>query len=183
MARTIRPITAEYLQPALDLVYESFTDWRDEAEGTLVRRLVQEIRSKEFYLPALEIICTDDDGALLGYCMFSRFHLGGKFTDELLMLTPVCVKPGFQRQHISRDMIEFGLARAREMGFAACIVEGNPANYRSRGFVTAAEHGILPGKTVHLPRIECLMAMELVPGAFERINGEVEYDCYTTLME
>ena len=103
--------------------------------------------------------------------------------DELLMLTPVCVKPEFQRQHISRDMIEFGFARAREMGFKACIVEGNPANYRNRGFVTAAEHGILPGKTVHLPRIECLMATELIPGAFETIQGEVEYDFYECLNE
>ena len=183
MARTIRPITPEYMTPALDLIFESFSDWIDENEGTLVRRLAQEIRSMDTYLPELEIICTDDDGTLLGHCMFSRFHLGGKFTDELLILTPVCVKPGFQRQHISRDMIEFGIARAREMGFAACIVEGNPDNYHSRGFVTAAEHGILPGKTVQLPDIRCLMAMELVPGAFEWINGEVEYDCYKTLSE
>ena len=150
MARHIHPITPEQLTPALDLIYESFTDWRDETEGTVVRRLTQEIRSKRYYLPELEIVCTDDDG-LLGYCMFSRFHLGGKFENELLMLTPVCVKPGYQRQHISRDMIEYGMNRAREMGFKACIVEGNPANYHSRGFVTAADHGILPGKRYTCP--------------------------------
>lgn len=183
MARHIHPITPGQLAPALDLIYESFTDWRDETEGRTVRRLAEEIRSKRYYLPELEIVCTDDDGLLLGHCMFSRFHLNGRFEDELLILTPVCVKPGWQRQHISRDMIEYGFERAREMGFKACIVEGNPDNYRSRGFVTAAEHGILPGKTVHLPHIDCLMAAELIPGAFETIQGTVEYDCYDTLME
>ena len=183
MARYIHPITPEQQIPALDLIYESFTDWRDETEGTLVCRLTEEIRSKRYYLPELEIVCTDDDGTLLGYCMFSRFHLGGKFENELLMLTPVCVKPRCQRQHISRDMIEYGFARAREMGFKACIVEGNPANYRPRGFVTAADHGILPGRTVHLPHIDCLMAMELIPGAFETIHGAVEYDFYDTLRD
>lgn len=183
MTRSIHPITDAYLQSSLDLVYESFSDWRDDTEGKMVCRLVKEIRSKKYYLPELEIICTDDDGAIIGYCMFSRFHLNGKFENELLMLTPVCVKPEYQRQHISRDMIEFGFARAREMGFKACIVEGNPANYRNRGFVTAAEHGILPGKTVHLPRIECLMATELIPGAFTTIQGEVEYDFYECLNE
>lgn len=183
MNRTVRQMTDEYRAAALDLIYEAFTDWRDDTEGRLVRRLVEEIRSKRFYLPELEIICTAGDGLLIGYCMFSRFHLNGNFGDELLMLTPVCVRPGFQRQHISRDMIEYGLARAREMGFTACIVEGNPDNYRSRGFVTAADHGILPGKSVHLPHIDCLMAAEIVPGAFETIRGTVEYDCYETLTE
>lgn len=183
MARHIHPILPEQRTSALDLIYESFTDWRDETEGNLVRQLVEEIRSKRYYLPELEIVCADDEGQLLGYCMFSRFHLNGRFENELLMLTPVCVKPEYQRQHISRDMIEAGFERAREMGFKACIVEGNPANYRSRGFVTAAHNGILPGKTVHLPHIDCLMAIELVPGAFETIQGTVEYDFYDTLKE
>jgi len=183
MQRHIRPIKENELLPALALIYESFTDWRDENEGRVVRRFTEEIRSKRYYLPQLELVCTDDHDQLIGYAMFSRFHLEGRFEDELLLLTPVCVKPGYQRQHISRDMIEYGFDRAREMGFKVVIVEGNPANYRSRGFVTAAEHGILPGKTVHLPHIDCLMAAELVPGAFETIHGTVEYDFYDTLME
>ena len=101
----------------------------------------------------------------------------------LLLLTPVAVRTELQRQHISKDLIEYGLEKARKMGFEAVLVEGNPRNYNPRGFVTAADHGILPGKTVHLPRIECLMVCELVPGALKRINGTVEYDFYDALME
>ena len=183
MPRIIRPIREDEKSAALDLIYESFTDWNGAEEGALVRRLTEEIRSKRYYIPALEIVCVDDDGTLLGYCMFSRFHLEGKFENELLILTPVCVRPSHQRQHISKDMIEFGFEQARALGFRAAIVEGNPANYNPRGFVTAAEHGILPGKTVHLPDIRCLMAIELVPDAFETIQGHVEYDCYDTLTE
>ena len=73
------------------------------------------------------------------------------------------------------------VSKAKEMGFKAVLVEGNPLNYRSRGFVTAANHGILPGKTVHLPHIDCLMVTELIPGALENIKGCVEYDFYQTL--
>lgn len=183
MPRIIRPIREDEKNAALDLIYESFSDWRDDAEGKIVCKLTQEIRAKRYYVPELEIVCADEDGTLLGYCMFSRFHLEGKFEDELLLLTPVCVRPSHQRQHISKDMIEYGFAQARAMGFTAAIVEGNPANYNPRGFVTAAEHGILPGKTVHLPNIRCLMAIELAPGAFKTVQGHVEYDCYQTLME
>lgn len=32
---------------------------------------------------------TDD---ILGYAMFSRFHLEGKYEDKLLLLSPVAVK-------------------------------------------------------------------------------------------
>ena len=97
------------------------------------------------------------------------------------MLTPAAVKTSLQRQHISKELIEYGFQQAVELGYKAVIVEGNPRNYRARGFVTAADHGILPGKTIHLPAIECLMVKELVPGALQQIQGSVEYDDYKVL--
>lgn len=123
----------------------------------------------------------DASDEVVGYVMLSRFHLGGQYEDRLLLLTPCAVKTELQRQHISRDMIEFAFAQAQEMGFDAVIVEGNPANYRARGFVTAAEHGVLPGATVHLPHISCLMNAELTPGTLGSITGTVEYSDYAVL--
>ena len=181
MARYIKHMSEEYRIPALELVEEVFTEHENAQEGKLVRALVEEIRSKRFYLPELELIMTDENDAVIGYAMFSRFHLEGRFEDELLLLSPVAVKTALQRQHISKDILEYGFERAKELGFKAVIVEGNPANYRSRGFVTAADHGIVPGKTVHLPHIDCLMAKELVEGAFATIRGAVEYSDYEVL--
>lgn len=181
--RQIMNATGEYLKKTLELVEEVFTEHQDAVEGALVRALVEEIRAKRFYLPGLDLMMADENGEVIGYAMFSRFHLEGKYEDRLLILTPVAVKTALQRQHISKEILEYGFERAREMGFEAVIVEGNPANYRARGFETAAEHGILPGRTVHLPAIECLMVKELVPGALEGINGTVEYYDYDVLME
>ena len=183
MTRITRSITPDHALEALELVQEVFTQHSDEQEGRVVRRLVEEIRSKRFYVPALEITAVDEENHVIGYCMFSRFHLEGKYENELLLLSPVAVKTALQRRHISKDMIEFGFDLARQMGYKAVIVEGNPRNYRARGFVTAAQHGILPGGSVHLPHIDCLMAAELVPGAFGAIQGRVEYTDYDTLME
>lgn len=179
---TIQSMSDEYLQPSLHLVQQVFTDHEDEKEGKLVRALVEEIRSKRFYLPELEIIAVCE-GEAVGYAGFSRFHLEGKYEDRLLLLSPVAVKTQLQRRHISKRMIEYGFEKAREMGFEAVIVEGNPRNYNARGFVTAAEKGIFPGKSVHLPAIECLMVKELMPGALESIKGTVDYYDYRTLME
>ena len=181
MKRIIKSMEDRYLQSSLELVETVFTEYDSAEEGKLVRRLVEEIRSKRFYLPELELIMVDENDAVIGYVMFSRFHLEGRYEDRLLVLTPAAVKTALQRQHISKELIEYGFQRARELGYKAVIVEGNPANYRSRGFVTAADHHILPGRTVQLPAIECLMVRELEPGALDGIHGYVEYSDYDTL--
>ena len=181
MTRIMKHMETVYLQKSLDMVDAVFTDHENAAEGNLVRRLVEEIRSKRFYLPELELLMVDETDDVIGYAMFSRIHLEQKFEDQLLLLSPVAVKTALQRQHISKELIEFGFERAKALGYRAVIVEGNPKNYRARGFVTAADHGILPGQTVHLPAIECLMVKELVPGALEEIHGTLEYSDYKTL--
>lgn len=177
----ICPAGQAYHLAALELVESVFSASESPEEGALVRRLVEEIRSKQFYLPELELVMVDRDGQLLGYCMFSRFHLEGRYQQELLLLTPVAVKTACQRQHISKALIEYGFQKAAEMGYKAVIVEGNPANYRSRGFVTAADYGIVAHPSVGLPAVECLMVKELIPGGLEKIHGQLSYRDYRTL--
>ena len=180
--RTIKVIGETYLAPAAEFVWKVFAQSEGAQSGDLVRRLVLEIRSKRFYLPGLELIMVDEHDEIIGYCNFSRFHLEGRYENELLLLSPVAVKTELQRQHISKELIEYGLAKAREMGYRAVIVEGNPRNYRSRGFVTSAPYGITAHESVGLPAPECLMVLELIPGALDGIKGQVRYDLdYETL--
>ena len=179
--RIIKSMEEKYLVSSLELVEAAFTDWADAQEGKLVRSLVEEIRGMNTYVPELELIMVDETDAPIGYVMFSRFHLEGKYKNELLLLSPVAVKTEFQRQHISKELIEYGLERAKEMGYKAVIVEGNPMNYRSRGFVTSADFGITAHESVGLPAPECLMVKELVPGGLIGIKGEVCYADYECL--
>ena len=179
--RMIRAMEETYRMPALDLVEQVFTDHESREEGQMVRHLVEEIRIKPYYLPELELIMVDETDAVLGYCMFSRFRLEDRYCNELLLLSPVAVKTQLQRQHISKELIEYGFQKAAFMGFKAVIVEGNPLNYRSRGFVTSAAYGITAHESIHLPAPECLMVRELVPGGLDGIHGQVNYSMYETL--
>lgn len=181
MKRYIKSMEDKYLLPALELVEAVFTAHSDAEEGRLVRSLVDEIRAEKFYLPELELVMVDETDSPIGYCMFSRFHLEGKYENELLLLSPVAVKTELQRQHISRELIEYGFEQAAAMGYKAVIVEGNPMNYRSRGFVTSAEFGITAHESVGLPAPECLMVKALVPGGLDGIHGIVEYSFYEAL--
>ena len=179
--RTIKTIEEKYLNPTLDLVEQVFTAHSDAEEGKLVRTLVEEIRAKRFYLPQLELVMVDEQDAPIGYCNFARFHLNGKYEDELLLLSPVAVKTELQRQHISKALIEYGFEKAAALGYRAVIVEGNPRNYRSRGFLTSADFGITAHESVGLPAPECLMVKALVPGGLEGIQGQVCYSDYECL--
>ena len=183
MARIIKSIEEKYLVPALELVETVFTQHSDAEEGKLVRALVEEIRSKRFYLPELELVMVDEKDDVIGYAMFSRFHLEGKYDQELLILTPVAVKTELQRQHISKDILEHGFEVAKALGYKAVIVEGNPQNYRNRGFDSSYKYGIEAGPTIHLPHPDCLMAKELVPGGLDSIHGLVDYSMYDSLHE
>jgi len=179
--RIIKSMEEKYLVPALELVEGVFTASESAENGALVRRLVEEIRSKRWYLPELELIMVNEADEIMGYCMFSRFHLEGKYEQELLILTPMAVKTELQRQHISKELIEYGLKKAAAMGYKAVIVEGNPMNYRSRGFVTSEPFGITAHESVGLPAPECLMVQELIPGGLEGIHGQVNYSDYQAL--
>ena len=181
MAWTIKAMEEKYLLPSAQMVEEVFTQYKDAREGKLVRQLVEEIHAKQYYLPELELIMVDEADAVIGYVMFSRFHLEGRYERELLMLTPAAVKTSLQRQHISKRLIEYGFDKAREMGYKAVLVEGNPDNYRSRGFRPSYEYGIVAGANIKLPRPECLMMAELVPGALAGMHGEVDYGVYDVL--
>ncbi len=183
MQRTIKAMEEKYLQPSLELVEDVFAKWDSPEEGKTVRNLVEEIRAKKYYLPELELIMVDEDDQILGYAMFSRFHIEGRYEDELLILTPVAVKTEYQRQHISKELIEYGLEKAKKLGYQAVLVEGNPKNYNPRGFVTSADHGITAGPDIHLPHVSCLMIRELADGALEHIRGTVDYSFYEALRE
>lgn len=183
MERIIKSMENKYLLPSLELVEDVFAKYDSPEEGKIVRKLVEEIRAKKYYLPELEIIMVDKQDEIIGYAMSSRFHIEGRYENELLILTPVAVKTELQRQHISKDILEYGFHVAKRLGFKAILVEGNPRNYNSRGFQSSYKFGIKAGPNIKLPHPDCLMIKELEKGALNRISGLVDYSFYETLHE
>ena len=181
MQRIMKSMEEKYWLSSLEMVEKVFTEHEDATEGKLVRRLVEEIRAKKYYIPELELIMVDEADEVIGYVMFSRFHIEGKYEDELLLLTPVAVKTELQRQHISKELIEYGFERAKTLGYKVVLVEGNPQNYRSRGFESSYKFGIKAAPSVDLPHPDCLMVKALEDGALNGISGLVDYSFYEAL--
>ncbi len=180
MTRTISAMQPRYLDESLRMINAAFTGWNGEEEGRMVCTLMQEMRRSPWYIPELELVMLED-GEVIGHVNFTRFPLEGRHADRLLLLSPVSTRPDHQRQGVSRALIEHGFDVARTMGFTAVLVEGDPANYRARGFETSARYGITAAQSVGLPHPDCLMAMPLVPGGLDGITGAVNYDMYECL--
>lgn len=134
-------------------------------------------------MPELELVMVNENDEIIGYAIFSCFHIEGKYESELLMLTPVAVKTQLQRQHISKDILEHGFEVAKRLGFKAILVEGDPRNYNNRGFQSSYKFGIEAGPNVKLPHPDCLMIKELEKGALDRMSGLVDYSFYEALHE
>ncbi|MCI8528166.1 MAG: N-acetyltransferase [Lachnospiraceae bacterium] len=183
MERIMKSMEDKYLLSSLKMVEDVFAKSDSPEEGKAVRKLVEEIRAKKYYISGLELIMLNEDDEIIGYAMFSRFHIEGRYENELLILTPVAVKTELQRQHISKDILEYGFEKAREMGFKAIIVEGNPKNYSSRGFQPSYKFGLEAGPNIKLPHPDCLMVKELEEGALDHMNGLIDYSFYDALRE
>lgn len=181
MQRIITSATPKYLGESLDLVEKVFTESEGVESGKLVRSLVEEIRSKKYYVPELELVMVNEEDEVIGFAMFSRFHIEGKYENQLLLLSPVAVKTELQRQHISKELIEAGFEKAKAMGYEVVLVEGNPRNYNPRGFKTSCDYGIVANESVGLPAPECLMVKELVENSLGKIKGYVDYSYYESL--
>ena len=95
----------------------------------------------------------------------------------------VAVKTELQRQHISKDLLEYGFKMAQELSFKAILVEGNPQNYNPRGFQASYRFGKEAGPNITLPHPDCLMVKELEKGALDKMSGLVDYSFYESLHE
>ena len=181
MNKIIKPMENKYLMPSIDMVRRTFTNSETAEDAQVVVNIVEEIRGMKTYVPELELVMVNDADEVIGYLMFSKLFLDGKIQDDLLVLNPVAVKTELQRQHISKELIEAGFEKAKSLGFKAVVVEGNPMNYRNRGFKTSCDYGIVAGESVGLPAPECLMVKELVENALENVSGVYEYTDYKSL--
>jgi putative acetyltransferase len=113
----------------------------------------------------------EDDGRIVGHILFSSLPIVTEDrTVEALALAPMAVLPSHQRQGIGSALVREGLHACREAGHRIAVVLGHPAFYPRFGFSPRLAERLrspFPGPA--------FMAIELMPGALEGIEGEVRY--------
>jgi putative acetyltransferase len=82
-------------------------------------------------------LVADDDGQIIGYVLLSK--MDAPFS--ALALAPVSVIPPRQRSGIGSALIKRAVSKARDEGWAAIFVLGNPNYYKRFGFDQEAAAG------------------------------------------
>lgn len=139
-----------------------------EDEGILIND-IRKTRSYEF---GFSLVAVKED-KILGHALFSKgfiTHRGRRF--KCLVLGPIAVLPEHQRRGIGKALVNEGLERAKEVGFGAVVVVGDPVYYGQFGFKPAVTMKLRT--SMKIPDVN-FMAKEISRNALRGIIGTVMF--------
>lgn len=122
------------------------------------------LHEHEDLIPELDFVALHG-AEIAGNILYSRSRV-----EEVPTVTfgPLSVLPVYQGRGVGSALVRHTLPLCREMGFAAVLIYGNPAYYARFGFVPARTFDIRTGDNMYAA---ALLALELYPGALERVHG------------
>lgn len=175
----LREETQEDFEAVLDFVEGVFKQ-TDISDGRIERALISEIRESKYYVPKLTQILEDDNGTIVGYYMFSKFPIGGKFEDRVLLLAPIAISTARQKQGLGTMMMKHGIELAKKLGYAGIVLVGHADYYPRFGFKESTVYKIAAQEGVPA---ENQMALELREGALNGIEGVADFSIYRCLAQ
>ncbi len=146
--------------------------WNHHAPGCDEHYLAHILRESSDFVPELDYVAVHDR-KVVGNIMYTRAKIvldrGGE--REVLCFGPLAVDPAFQGRGVGGALIERTKTLARELGYKAILIFGDPEYYSRFGFVPAERYGVGTSWGVY---IISLQALELQPGALEDCEGYFE---------
>ncbi|MFH1381776.1 MAG: N-acetyltransferase [Chloroflexota bacterium] len=150
-----------------ELVREAF--WNLYVPGCSEHFVLHNLRKSVDFVRELDFVA-DKDGRIVGQIAYTRGLIkdekgAGK---EVVSFGPVSVLPAFQKQGIGSALIIHSLDIARQMGYPAICIYGDPRYYSRFGFHCAEKYEI---KTADGKFAIALLALELQPGVLNSMPG------------
>lgn len=143
--------------------------WNHYAPGCDEHYLLHIMRDCRAFVPELDVVAVHD-GKIVGNVVYMKSVIRGDDGNEyeVLSLGPISVLPEYQRQGIGGRMIEYTRQLAREMGFRAVLLCGDPDYYSRQGFVAAESLGIRTADDMYAT---ALQVCELYENALSGVKG------------
>ncbi|MCT3897683.1 N-acetyltransferase [Elizabethkingia anophelis] len=146
---------------------------KEEMSDHSEQYLVERLRNSEAFIPELSIVA-EINQKVAGHILLSMIKIVNNENKEFesLALAPVSVLPEYQGKGIGGKLIETAHKKAKELGFGSVILLGHESYYPRLGYEMAKKYGIkLP---FDVPDENC-MAIELIKGSLEEVEGTVVY--------
>jgi len=150
-----------------ELTREAF--WNHYVPGCDEHYLLHIMRNADCFINELDIIA-EVDGKIVGNIVYTKAKI---VTDdgnciEVLSFGPLSVLPEFQGRGIGGMLIEHTKNIAKELGYKAILIYGDPGYYSKFGFVAAETYQIGTADNMYAVPLQ---AIELIRGALSNGSG------------
>ena len=131
------------------------------------------LRESDAFVPELSLVA-EAGGGIIGHALLTKTFVaqpdGSRYIG--LLVAPLSVALEWRGKGVGAALVEEGLRLAREQGYGAAFLCGDPAYYRRFGFRPTADFGIRPQADIP-PQF--VMALELFPGALAGVTGTGDF--------
>jgi len=164
---TIRNEEKEDYRTVEQLVREAF--WNLYVPGCSEHFVLHNLRRSNDFVPELDFVA-EKEGQIVGQIAYSRGIIKGKQGEDkgVIGFGPLSVLPAFQRRGIGSALITHTIALARDMGYPAICIYGDPRYYSRFGFRCGEKYEI---KTADDKFAVALQVLELKQGALDKMSG------------
>ena len=171
MSITFRREEEKDFRAVENLVRESF--WNVYRPGCQEHFVLHRLRDDPAFVKELDYLM-EKDGELIGQNMFMRAHISADDGREIpiLAMGPICIAPEYKRQGYGKQLLDYTLERAAELGYGALCFEGNIDFYGKSGFTYASEFGIRYHGLPEGEDASFFLCKELIPGYLADVTGE-----------
>ncbi|PKM49090.1 MAG: GNAT family N-acetyltransferase [Firmicutes bacterium HGW-Firmicutes-7] len=150
------------------LTREAF--WDIYKPGCAEHLLIHKLRKVPAFIPELDFIACDKD-KIIGNIVYSEAKVVNKSNEEfaVLCMGPLGLLPLYQGKGIGSLLMKHSITKARELGYRAIVIFGNPDYYHRFGFVNSKRYDI---QTAQGDNFDAFMTLELNDNSLNGINGK-----------
>lgn len=168
---TIRRERTEEYREVEHLVREAF--WNVYRPGALEHYVLNQLRNDAAFVPELDFVM-EKDGKIIGQNMFMRAVIKADEGRDIPIMTmgPICIAKEYQQQGYGKQLLDYSLEQAKQLGCGALCFEGNINFYGKSGFTFARTFGIRYHDLPEGADDSFFLCKELIPGYLDGITGE-----------
>jgi putative acetyltransferase len=164
---TIRNEIEDDYRTVEGLVREAF--WNLYVPGCSEHLVMHNLRRNSDFIPELDFVA-EKEGQIVGQIAYSRGIIRDEAGSEkkVICFGPVSVLPAFQKRGIGSALIVHSADLARDMGYPAICIYGDPRYYSRFGFRCGEKYDI---KTADDKFAYALLVLELKQGVLNNMAG------------
>lgn len=163
----IRLETKDDYRAVENLTRESF--WNVYQPGCMEHYVLHCYRDDPAFVPDLDFVM-ELGGEMIGQIIYVRSEIDCDDGRKVPIMTfgPIGVAPAYKRQGYRKQLLDYSMEKAKEMGAGALAITGNIDFYGKSGFVPAKTKGVCYADD---PDADYFLIRELTPGFLDGVSG------------